>query len=131
MVLAASAVICDPDGRVLLIKRGQDPGKGLWSVPGGSVDPGETLAEAAAREALEETGLEVSIGRELWNLRIPTGDGRIYEIHDFEAAVLGGTLTAGDDAEEARWVTPDELDQLPLTDNLATYLRDAGLIPTL
>lgn len=94
------------------------------------MDPGESPAEAAAREALEETGLEVSVGRELWSVRIPTGDGRVYEIHDFAASVVGGALAAGDDAEEARWVSPEELGGLPLTDNLADYLRGAGLIPT-
>jgi 8-oxo-dGTP diphosphatase len=129
VVLAASAVVCDRYGRVLLIKRAQEPGKGLWSVPGGSVQPGETLEAAAAREALEETGLQVSIGPELWSLRIPTGDGRTYEIHDFAAVVMGGTMTAGDDADEVRWVDPSELESLALTDNLADYLRDAGLIP--
>lgn len=129
VVLAASAVICDSEGRVLLIKRGNEPGKGLWSVPGGCVDPGESLAEAAAREAKEETGLEVNVERELWSLRVPTGDGRMYEIHDFAASVIGGTLAAGDDADEVRWVTPDELDELALTDNLDEYLRNAGLIP--
>lgn len=130
VALAASAVICDQAGRVVLIKRGTEPGKGLWSVPGGSVDPGESLAEAAAREAREETGLIVSIGRELWSVRVPSGDGRIYEIHDFAATVTGGALCAADDAEDARWVHHTELDDLPMTDNLAAYLRGAGLFDT-
>ncbi len=72
-VLAASAVITDSHGRVLLALRGTEPEKGRWSVPGGSVEPGGTLAEAAAREAFEETGLLVEIGRELWMVEIPTG----------------------------------------------------------
>ncbi len=127
VVLAASVVVCDEQGRVLLVRRGTEPGRGLWSVPGGKVDPGESLPEAAAREALEETGLRVEVGRELWSLTIPTGDGRLYEIHDFAATVTGGVLLPGDDADEARWVADHELDTLPLTDDLATYLREAGV----
>ena len=129
-VLAASAVITDHAGRVLLVLRGTEPEKGRWSVPGGSVEPGESLAEAAAREALEETGLHVEIGRELWSVEIPAGDGRTFEVHDFAATVIGGNLSPGDDAEDARWVTAVELHQLPLTSNLADYLHGAGIIPS-
>ncbi|WP_417233922.1 NUDIX domain-containing protein [Arthrobacter sp.] len=128
VVRAASAVITDDGGRVLLVLRGTEPEKGRWSVPGGSVEPGETLAEAAAREAFEETGLRVSVGRELWCVTIPAGDGRVFEVHDFAATVTGGELTPGDDADDARWVTAADLDQLPLTTNLADYLRRAGIL---
>lgn len=130
IVLAASAVITDGAGRVVLVKRGKEPQRGRWTVPGGSVEPGESLQEAAAREALEETGLEVRIGRELWSLTTPTADGRMFEIHDFAATVTGGALIAGDDADDARWVHLDELDNLPLTVHLASYLRRAGVIDT-
>ncbi|MGO3191546.1 MULTISPECIES: NUDIX domain-containing protein [Micrococcales] len=128
VVLAASAVITDDAGRVLLVLRGTEPEKGRWSVPGGSVEPGETLAEAAAREAFEETGLRVKVRDELWCVTIPAGDGRVFEVHDFAATVTGGELAPGDDADDARWVTPAELDQLPLTTNLADYLRGAGIL---
>lgn len=127
VVMASSAVICDGSGRVLLIKRGNEPDRGRWSVPGGCVDPGETLEDAAAREAREETGLEVSIGKELWCVRVPIGDGRVYEIHDFMATVIGGELQAGDDAEEVRWAHRTQLDDLDLTVGLADLLRNAGL----
>ncbi|MDO5735876.1 MAG: NUDIX domain-containing protein [Propionibacteriaceae bacterium] len=127
IVLAASAVIIDGEGRVLLVKRGKEPQKGRWSVPGGSVEAGETLEEAAAREAREETGLEVTVGRELWSLSTPTGDGRMYEIHDFEAAVIGGDLAAGDDADDVRWVAPAEFKDMLLTVGLVDYLRRAGI----
>lgn len=129
-VLAASAVITDHAGRVLLVLRGTEPEEGRWSVPGGSVEPGESLAEAAAREALEETGLHVEIGRELWSVEIPAGGGRTFEVHDFAATVIGGNLSPGDDAEDARWVTAVELHRLPLTSNLADYLHGAGIIPS-
>lgn len=128
-MLAASAVIVDGEGRVVLVRRGSEPEKGRWSIPGGRVEPGESLEEAAAREAFEETGLSVTIGPELWSLTVPTGDGRVFEIHDFSATVVGDTeLRAGDDADDARWVGPAELDLLPLTDGLAGYLTRAGVV---
>ena len=127
IVPAAGAVVTDSSGRVLLVRRGREPQKGRWSVPGGSAEPGETLREAAAREVFEETGLRVRVGRELWCLAIPAGADRTYEVHDFAATVIGGTLTPGDDADDARWVTPAELDELPLTTGLRDYLVLAGI----
>ena len=129
-VLAASAVITDTAGRVVLVKRGREPERGRWSIPGGTVEAGETLREAAAREAFEETGLRVAVGPELWDLCLPVGDGRVFEIHDFAATVVGGTLSAGDDADEARWVHPDEFASMPLTADLARYLQRAGIAAT-
>jgi acetyl-CoA carboxylase carboxyl transferase subunit beta len=128
LILGASAVIV-ADGAILLVQRGHEPQLGRWSVPGGRVEPGETLAEAARREAYEETGLEVRIGDELWDLTIPAGDVA-YEVHDFAATVTGGTLRAGDDAADVRWVPFGELDLLPLTDGLMGYLTRGGIIPS-
>ncbi|MCT1765820.1 NUDIX domain-containing protein [Brevibacterium casei] len=124
-IRAASVVIVDNRSRVLLVQRGRNPDKGRWSVPGGKCEPGESFAEAAAREAYEETGLRVEIGRELWSLTIPIGDGVEYDVHDFAATVTGGELSAGDDAAEARWFAEAELDALDLTHDLAGYLRRA------
>ena len=129
VVLAASAVISDPDGRVLLVRRGHDPQRGRWSVPGGRVEPGESLEQAAAREVLEETGLVVDVGRELWIARVPAGAAREYEVHGFAAAVTGGVLGHGDDADDARWVDPGELHSLELTIDLLDHLRDSGIVP--
>lgn len=129
-VLAASAVATDKHGRVLLALRGTDPERGCWSVPGGSAEPGESLRETARRESLEETGLDMDIGRELWAVEIPAGDGRIYEVHDFAATVTGGVLKAGDDADDVRWFTPDQLDHITLTTGLRGYLARAGVIPS-
>ena len=128
LILGASAVIV-ADGAILLVQRGHEPQLGRWSVPGGRVEPGETLAEAAAREAYEETGLEVRIGAELWSLTIPDGD-RSFEVHDFAATVTGGTLRAGDDAADVRWIPLDELDQWPLTEDLLGYLTRGGILPS-
>ncbi|MGC4152712.1 MAG: NUDIX domain-containing protein [Propionicimonas sp.] len=127
IVPAASAIIVDDQRRVLLVKRGHEPQKGRWSVPGGSCEPGETFAEAAAREAFEETGLRVAIGEELWVVMLPGGPGRSYETHDFAATVIGGGLRPGDDADDARWVSDADLDRMPLTTDLADYLRRAGV----
>lgn len=124
---AAGAVVTDDQGRVLLVQRGKQPQLGRWSVPGGSVEPGEGLAEAAAREVLEETGLVVEVGRELWVVDLPGGPGRTYEVHDFAARVIGGTLQAGDDAADARWFAVEELDDLPVTEDLLVFLARAGI----
>ena len=127
-ILGASVVIV-VDGAILLVQRGHEPQLGRWSVPGGRVEPGETVAQAAAREAYEETGLEVRIGAELWSLLIPAGDVT-YEVHDFAATVTGGKLRAGDDAADVRWIPFGELDRLPLTDDLLGYLTRGGVIPS-
>lgn len=128
VVPAVGTVITDDAGRVLLIKRANPPQKGRWTVPGGKVEPGETLAEAAARETLEETGLRVAIGAELWSLRSPTADGRTFDIHDFAATVIDGRLHAGDDAADIRWATPADLAALPLTTGLLDYLGRVGIV---
>ncbi|GAA4058408.1 NUDIX domain-containing protein [Agromyces indicus] len=127
-VLAVGAVITDADGRVLLVRRAHEPQRGRWSVPGGRVEPGETLEAAAAREALEETGLRVLVGRELWTIRVPAGTGIEYEVHGFAAAVLGGTLDHGDDADDARWVPSGDLPGMRLTTDLLELLRSAGIV---
>lgn len=128
-VPAASTVISDDAGRVLLILRGTEPEKGRWSVPGGHVEPGEDFAEAAAREAFEETGLKVSIGRELPTVLIPASGGRVFDVHHFAATVTGGALVPGDDADDARWFSPAELHEVPLTAELLGYLMHAGIVP--
>jgi len=91
---------------------------GLWSLPGGRVEPGESAVQAAAREVLEETGLQIEVGDLLASVRI--GD---YLVHDFAAVVVGGTLRAGDDAADARWCSFDEAELLPLTPGLLDELR--------
>ncbi|WP_344858961.1 NUDIX hydrolase [Amycolatopsis ultiminotia] len=121
-------IVFDDLGRLLLIQRGHDPGKGLWSLPGGRVEPGETDSEAVVRELREETGLDVTPH---------TLTGTVvrghYDIHDYECTILSGTLTAGDDAADARWVDSTELVAWDaaghLTDHLFVTLRDWGALP--
>jgi len=126
-VPAAGAVILDEDGRVLLVQRGREPERGRWSIPGGRVEAGESLRQAVVREVLEETGLVVEVHEELWSLTRPAGEDRAYEIHDFRASVRGGELRPGDDADDVRWVRPDELRELPLTEDLSAWLARAGV----
>jgi 8-oxo-dGTP diphosphatase len=121
-VACAGAVVRDDRGRLLLVRRGHEPSMGLWSLPGGRVEPGETAAEAAVREVREETGLDVEIGELL--LTVPIGD---YVVDDFAATVVGGVLTAGDDASEVRWVSADELRTLDVTPGLLDALLGLGL----
>src|SRR6202158_3129105 len=118
-VVGVGAVVVDGD-RVLLVKRGHPPLKGEWSLPGGTVELGETLEAAVAREVLEETGLEVSVGQVVEVLdhvdRAP--DGRIeyhFVIVDYACTVRGGFLARGSDAEDARWVPIRELPAYRLT----------------
>ena len=107
------------DGRVLLIRRGQPPLLGEWSLPGGVLECGETLREAAAREAREETGLIVEAGKLLGVYeRITRSDDRRVRYHyvliDFLCPPAGGELKAGSDAADVRWFTPEQLDDLNL-----------------
>jgi 8-oxo-dGTP diphosphatase len=118
----AGAVIKDAAGRLLLIRRGHEPGAGLWSLPGGRIEPGETDQQAVVREVLEETGLRVECGSLLGTAELPGPDGAVIDVSDYLAVITGGELTPGDDADDARWVTAAELADLPLTDGLAGYL---------
>lgn len=126
-IRAAGAVVRDADGRFLLVLRTKEPEAGVWTVPGGSVESGESFAQAAAREVLEETGLVVRVLHELWTVDVPFGDDAVYEIHDFLAAPVSGRLQAGDDAGDARWFTPGEMRDIPLTHDLLGYFTRAGL----
>ena len=106
-MLAVGAVVVDA-GRVLLVRRGTEPLKGEWSLPGGALELGEPLADGLAREVREETGLEVE-PVELIELldRIHRQDGRVrfhYVIADYLCRVVGGALRAASDADEVRWV---------------------------
>jgi 8-oxo-dGTP diphosphatase len=123
------AVIKDEAGRLLLIRRGHEPSAGLWSLPGGRIEPGESDQQAVAREVLEETGLRVECGRLLGRAELPGPDGSVIDVGDYLAVVTGGDLAAGDDADDARWVTAAEMHALPLTRGLAGYLTAWGAYP--
>jgi len=110
------------DGQILLVKRRNEPGKGLWAVPGGKVEYGETLRDAAAREVKEETGLDVVVGSLIWSGESISTHGHIVLI-DFLGSVLGGELAASDDAERALWVDVEKVHELPLTPTMHDLLE--------
>ncbi len=123
LIRCVGAVIFDADGRLLLVQRANPPSAGCWSVPGGRVEPGETLPAAAAREVVEETGLTVSIEALLGVVEI----AGTYQVHDYAATVTGGVLTPGDDASDARWCSVADVAEMPTTPGLVTELRRMGV----
>ena len=123
------AVVIDGD-RVLLVKRGQEPLKGAWSLPGGVVEIGETLHAALSREVREETGLDVEIGAVVEVLDRISRDagGRVeyhYVIVDYVCRIAGGSLACASDAEDARWVSRGDLAQYNLTATAAAVVQRA------
>jgi ADP-ribose pyrophosphatase YjhB (NUDIX family) len=128
VIPCVGAVIRDDAGRLLLVRRGHEPDRGLWSVPGGRVEPDETDEEAVVREVREETGLIVAPGPLVGSVLRPGGPGTRLDIRDYAVTVTGGTLAAGDDADDVMWASPDELGALPLTDGLLTALRGWGVV---
>ncbi|HVV87259.1 MAG TPA: NUDIX domain-containing protein [Kofleriaceae bacterium] len=128
-VVAVAAIVFDGRGRVLLVERGRPPGVGLWTVPGGRLELGESIADGIAREVREETGLAVDVGPlvEVVERITPTADGAYhYVIHDHLATLRTDAVpTAGDDVRAARFVDDAELATLPLTDGLLPVLARA------
>src|SRR5688572_6509740 len=101
--IAIGAIVIHDDA-LLMVQRANDPGKGLWSLPGGRVEQGEYLADALRREVKEETGLTVNVGELAGILEVP-GDELHYVILDYHATVEGDpTPRAGTDASHVRWV---------------------------
>lgn len=128
----AVGTIVIKDSKVLLVRRKQPPGMGLWAIPGGRVELGETLQEAAEREVGEETGVTVRAGHPVYTFDLIERDdaGRIryhYIIVDLMADYVAGNPNPSDDASEARWVTSEELDDLPTSHTTKEVLRKTAL----
>jgi len=126
-ILAVGGVVRE-EGKVLLVKRANPPSQGQWTIPGGRVELGETLAQAVERELFEETGLRVSCGTLVTHLEVIDRDehGQIrfhYLILDFWAEWVSGTLRAGDDVLEAGWFSRQDLEQ----EDVSTTTRDLVL----
>jgi ADP-ribose pyrophosphatase YjhB (NUDIX family) len=132
VIRCVGAVVFDAEHRLLLIQRGHDPGRGLWSIPGGRVEAGETDAEAVVREMAEETGLTVVPGQLCGTVHRPAPRGTLL-INDYFCTVSAGTAVAGSDADALCWAdraTFDELDRTGLVvDLLAETLRDWNALP--
>lgn len=129
-IVGVGAVLVD-EGKVLLIRRGVEPSKGQWSLPGGAVELGETLEASIAREMLEETGLEVEVGPviEVFDRIINDSDSRVeyhYVLVDYLCWRIAGELRAGSDVDAAVLVDPSELGAYHLTLK-ATSVIERGL----
>lgn len=130
VVPCVGAVVHDASGRLLLIRRGHEPSKGRWSLPGGRVEAGESAAEAVEREVLEETGLVVRAGEPVGRVRIPAG-AVVYDVVDLACTLVHADAepTAGDDADAVTFADAATLDALPCTPDLVATLRGWGVLP--
>ena len=131
-IVGIGAVILDGD-RVLLVRRGHEPLKGEWSLPGGAVELGETLAQALSREVSEETGLEIRIGPvvEVIDRVHRAADGRIeyhFVVVDYLCAPRSGRLTPASDAADACWAPVEDLARYRLTEQAAAVIAKAAAI---
>jgi len=126
-IVGVGAVIVE-NGRALVVRRATEPLKGEWSIPGGVVELGETLRQAAVREAKEETGLEVEAGEvlEVIDRIMPDPQQKIqyhYVLVDFLCRRISGEARSGADASELRWITPEELEGFPIAGSAAAVIR--------
>lgn len=126
-LVGVGAIIIEQD-RVLLVKRGHAPLAGEWSIPGGVLEVGETMCQAAAREVMEETGLTVEVGELLgvYDRILRDADERTlyhYVLIDFLCRRIAGEPHAAGDALEARWFTRAELAQLALAGDTAEVIN--------
>jgi 8-oxo-dGTP diphosphatase len=131
-VVGVGAVVVH-EGRVLLVKRGVAPSKGLWAVPGGALELGETLQQGAEREIMEETGVTIRAREPVYAFDFFERDqDRRMRFHfvivDVAADYIQGDVKGADDAVEARWLSPEELDRLPVSKNTLTLLSAVGFV---
>ena len=126
MVGVGALIVCD--GKILLEKRKNDPGKGKWSIPGGLVELGENIEQTVIREVKEETGLEVEKPEhiDVVDNVVQDEDNKVryhFVIVDYFVKLKGGRLRAASDAEELRWVPLDEVETYNLTKTIRTFFQ--------
>jgi len=129
-ILAVGGIVFDADGKVLLIRRGQPPAQGLWSIPGGKQEPHESLVEACAREVKEETGLAIGV-KSIVAVVERRLEGFHFVIIDFLALPVPGKptlLSPASDVTEACWVGIEQLPCYRLVEGLAAILKQAHRI---
>lgn len=117
------------DGCILLVRRGNPPSRGQWGVPGGVLELGESLREGVAREVFEECGIEVKVGDLFEVFEVfqtdPWGDTEFhYVLLDYLAEYVSGELTAGDDADESRFISLDRVWQENLSPAVVDLLKE-------
>lgn len=124
------AIVMDSRSRLLLVRRGQQPARGTWSVPGGRVESGESDAQATAREVLEETGVRVEVGRLVGTVERNAPAGGVYVIQDYlcRPSDESAAVRAGDDADDAAWFTPAEVRALDTAPGLVEALVGWGVL---
>ncbi|WP_112271488.1 NUDIX hydrolase [Lentzea terrae] len=127
-IRCVGAIVHDSNGRLLLVRRANPPGEGMWSIPGGRVEPNETDEAAVTREVSEETGLSVTVGRLVGSVERAAPNG-VFLIFDYECQVTSGVLQAGDDASDVRWVDSATLATLPTADGLLQALSEWNCLP--
>ncbi len=129
-IIGVAAVVLH-NGQVLLVQRGREPAKGLWGLPGGMLELGESLAEGVRREVREECGVEIEVGPLVGvfqpMLRDPAGRLRYhYVVLDYLASYVSGELRAADDADDVRWVEVAEMEHLPMLAETGDIIRRAA-----
>lgn len=132
MIDCVGGIVLDtsgPEPRLLLVRRGQEPAKGTWSIPGGRVEPGETDDEAVRRELVEETGLAVEVGRLVGTVERDAPGGGVYVIRDYLCRVDGSPAPrAGDDADDAAWFGLAAVPGLDTSPGLVDALTEWGVL---
>lgn len=128
--LPSVGIVVLKDDKILLVLRGREPSPGKWSIPGGVVELGETIREAAHREVSEECGLEIELGDvvDVIDAIVHDEKGEIryhYVLIDLLATYVRGELMAGSDIEDARWVSEEELTTFDLTKATLPVIRIA------
>lgn len=131
-VECVGALVHDDEGRLLMIRRANEPDKGRWSLPGGRVEPGESDAEATVREVLEETGLGVEFGELVGSVELEGIHGAVAAVRDYRCRLAPGTdpaaAVAGDDADDVGWFTGPELRTLDCSPRLLDTLTEWGVL---
>ena len=130
VVACVGAVVHDGAGRLLLIRRGREPSRGLWSLPGGRVEAGETNEQAVEREVREETGLTVRAGAAVGRVTIPTAEVA-FDVVDIACTLVrpDEDPVPGDDADAVLFADAATIERLDCTPNLLPTLRGWGVLP--